>query len=78
MFTHAIDSIISIPPPFNMVVLIVLIGSIGGVVTSFITQIRKYASHRQELEFKRELLDRGMTAAEIVQVIQTKTPRGDA
>jgi hypothetical protein len=78
MVTHAIDSIISIPPPFNMIVMIVLIGSIGGVFTSLITQIRKYASHRQELEFKRELLDRGMTAAEIVQVIQSKTPRGDA
>ena len=47
-------SIVSIDAPFNMIVLIVLFGSLSTAVATFITQIRKYASHRQELEFNRD------------------------
>ena len=64
------QSIISIPAPFNMVVMIVLIISSAGIVTSIAKQIRKYACHRQELDFKRELLDRGLSSEEIREIIK--------
>ena len=64
------ESIVSIPAPFNMIVLIVLIGCGAGVIGSITKQIRKYACHRQELEFKRELIDRGMSADEVERVVQ--------
>ena len=69
------ESILSIPPPFNMVVLIVLICVVGGIVTSTMKQIRKFACHRQELEFKREMLDRGMSIDEIERIVETHPPR---
>ena len=75
--SHFFESIVSIPPPFNMVVLIVLIISSAGIVTSIAKQIRKYACHRQELDFKRELLDRGLSSQEIREIIKAHTPRNE-
>ena len=63
-----------IPPPFNMVVVIVLICSVCGVITSIAKQVRKFACHRQELNFKREMLDRGMPAEEIELVLRANRP----
>ncbi|MEM8944564.1 MAG: hypothetical protein AAGD11_05210 [Planctomycetota bacterium] len=62
----------NVPPPFNMVVYIFLIIGIGSVLTSLMKQIRKYACHRQELDFKRELIDRGMDPDEIEQVVRAR------
>lgn len=59
--------------PFNMVVILVMIFSAVSVLTTLITQLRKYACHRQELDFKQELLDRGLSADEIEQIIQAKS-----
>lgn len=65
-----IQSIISIPVPFNMVVLVVLLLSTAGVFGSLFKQVRKFACHRAELAFKRDLLDRGMTADEVEQIVR--------
>jgi len=66
----------TVPTPFNMVVIIVLITSCAGVVSAVAKQIRKYACHRQELEFKRELLDRGLAPEEIELVIRARGTDG--
>ena len=63
----------NVPPPFNMVVYIMLIVCGSGVLTSISKQIRKYACHRQELDFKREMLDRGMSVEEIEQVVRARS-----
>ena len=68
----------SIPPPFNMVVVIVLICSIAGVITSIAKQTRKFACYRQELDFKREMLDRGMSSEEIERVARAKVNEQNA
>ena len=70
--SEALHSITSIEPPFNMIVLIILICSIAGVFTTVFKELRKYACHRQEIEFKRELVDRGMAADEIERVIRSR------
>jgi hypothetical protein len=71
---NALRSIVDIPPPFNMIVLIVLIVTAGSAFTAAVSHIRKYFSHRQEIEFKRELLDRGMSAEEIERVVRAQSP----
>jgi hypothetical protein len=68
-------AIVSIPVPFNMIVLIVLIGSAAGVLTGIATQIRKYTCHRQEIDFKRELVDRGLAADEIERIVNARMPK---
>jgi hypothetical protein len=70
----ALQSVVDIPPPFNMIVLIVLIITAGSAFTAAASQVRKYFTHRQELEFKRELLDRGMSAEEIERVVRVQSP----
>jgi hypothetical protein len=66
-------AIIGMPVPFNMVVVIVLIGCIAGVLTSIVKQIRKYASLRHELEFKRELVERGLSVDEIERIVRAQS-----
>ena len=63
------QSIIGIPTPFNMIVLVVLIGSVAGVLTGIAAQIRKYGCHRQDIDFKRELVERGLAAEEIERIV---------
>jgi hypothetical protein len=69
-------SIVEIQTPFNMIVLVVLIGSMAGVLSSIAKQIRKYFCHRQDLDFKRELVERGLSAGEIEQIITVQSVAG--
>ncbi len=75
---QAIESITAIQPPFNMIVLVVLIVTIGSLVGGVAKQVRKFACHRQELEFKRELLDRGMGAEELERVVRARGPASES
>ena len=63
-------SITSMQTPFNMIVLVVLIGSAATILTSAFSEVRKYLSHRQDVELKRDLLERGMSAEEIELVVR--------
>lgn len=72
--TELIDKLISIPTPFNMVVIIALVGCGVGLLGSIATQIRRYGCHRQDIEFKRELVDRGLDAEEIERIVQARPP----
>ena len=67
------DSIIDMPVPFNMVVLIVIICTVAGVITAIAKETRKYFCHRDEMEFKREMLDRGIDPQEIERVMRART-----
>ena len=66
--------IMSLPTPFNMVVVIVLIGCVTGVLTTIAKELRKYACHRQDLDLKRELVERGLPADEIERILAAKGP----
>jgi hypothetical protein len=68
-----LDSIMELPVPFNMVVLIVLIGSVAGVIGTIAKEVRKYLCHQNELELKREMIARGMEPQEIDQVLRANT-----
>jgi len=71
--TETLKELINLLPlPFNFVVLLMLIIFGTGVITSVIKQIRKYACHRQELVFKQEMIDRGMSVDEIERLLQVQ------
>ena len=76
--SQLLDLIKDLGPPFNLVAFICLIFAVASVIGTVVKQIRKYLCHRQEIEFKREMLDRGMSGEEIESVVraraeQTKT-----
>ncbi len=54
-------------------VVIALICVLSGVVASFTKQVRKYVSHRHELEFKRDLVSRGLSVDEIERIVAAKS-----
>jgi hypothetical protein len=67
------ESIATLPTPFNMIVFIVLIGSAAGVMAAVAKEVRIFLCHRDEMELKREMLDRGMGVGEIDRAMQAKS-----
>lgn len=72
-----LDFIRDLGAPFRMVVticsifaLVAVVGAIAAMIRTIAKELRKYASHRHELEFKRELLERGMTVEEVERLIE--------
>jgi len=57
----------------NWVVLIVLICVGSGVITSIAKQIRKYGCHRQEVELKRDLVERGLSVDEVERIVAVQS-----
>ena len=68
-----LQNIVSIRAPFNVFVLIFLFLSVAGVISSLFKQVRKYTCSRQELEFKRELVERGLNVDEIERIMAAKS-----
>jgi hypothetical protein len=64
-----INAINSIGVPFNMIVWVVLFGCATGVLTGIAKEIR---SHRQDVDFKRELVDRGLSADEVDRIVSSQ------
>jgi hypothetical protein len=57
----------------NWIVLLILGSVAAGLITSIAKQIRKYGCFRQEVELKRELVERGLSVDEIERVIAAKS-----
>ena len=73
MILDFFKGIISIPVPFNMIVLIVLFGCMVGAITAIAQEIRKYLCHRQDIDFKRELVERGLSGEEIERIVAIRS-----
>ncbi|MCA9188335.1 MAG: hypothetical protein R3E01_35320 [Pirellulaceae bacterium] len=67
------NSVMSLPVPFNMVVLIVMIVVGASVISAVAKEIRRYFCHQSELEFKRELIDQGLNGAEIERIVRASS-----
>ena len=67
-------SLVNGDSPFGMIVLVVLIGSLFGAISTIASQIRRYAIHRADVNLKREMVERGLTADEIERIIAAKAP----
>lgn len=77
MIIDIFKGILGIPVPFNMIVLVVLIGCIAGVIGTFAKEIRKYACHTQDIAFKRELVERGLDGDEIERIVAAEVTGND-
>jgi hypothetical protein len=53
----------------NWIVLVVLIFFTAWLLGTTVGEIRKYACHRKDVELKRDLADRGMSAEEIERIV---------
>ena len=71
-------AIIQIQAPFNMIVLICLLFAVAGMISAIAKEIRKYGCHRQDIDFKRELVDRGLDSEEIVRIVSAKPAASNA
>jgi hypothetical protein len=58
--------------PFGIVVLCVLIGTAGTLISLIVNQIGSYATHRADLQLKRELVERGLSVEEIERIVSAK------
>jgi hypothetical protein len=56
----------------NWIVAIVLVCVVASVITSIAKQLRKYACHRNEVELKRDLVERGLSVEEIERIVAAK------
>jgi hypothetical protein len=65
-------SIMNMGPPWNMIVLVVLISCTTGVFTSLFKQIRKYGCYRRDIDLKRDLVERGLSVEEIERIVAAK------
>jgi hypothetical protein len=70
---EAVQSIAQMPIPFNMIVFVALFGSVVALVGTIAFQINAFACHCQDVAFKRELVDRGMSAEEIERIVRVKS-----
>ena len=63
----------------RFVLMIVAIGCLTGVICTIVGclsgAITSYHRHQADLELKRELLDRGMSAEEIARVVEASPPK---
>jgi cell division protein FtsL len=64
-------------PPWNMIVLVMLISCAASVVKVIAKQSRTYASHRAEMNLKRDLVERGLSVDEIERVIAARSATGN-
>jgi hypothetical protein len=67
-------SITSMQQPFNMIVMVVSISCAAAVVKFVATEARKFGCHRQDIDFKREMVDRGLSADEIERILKAQSP----
>ena len=66
------QGIMNMGPPWNMIVLVVLITCTTGAFTSLFKQIRKYGCHRRDVDLKRDLVERGLSVDEIERIVAAK------
>jgi hypothetical protein len=59
-----LDIIQQMPPPFNMVVLIVAIGSAASLIKGVVKQVRLFADNEADRRLKRAMIDTGLSVEE--------------
>lgn len=66
-----------LPPPFNMIVLIVAFGCLTELIRTVAKQIRIFADHEADRRFKRDLVDSGLTVEESERLAETQVFKRD-
>ncbi|MEQ8209222.1 MAG: hypothetical protein RH917_05270 [Lacipirellulaceae bacterium] len=67
--SEMLKTAVEVPIPFNM---IIILGSLFFVVAAIVgvaKEVQKFASHRVSTDFKREMIDQGMSVDEIERIL---------
>ena len=64
-----------LPPPFNMIVLIVVVVFVVGLLESIAKQIRIYTDNQADRRFKLDLVERGIDPEEAERWAQIETKK---
>ena len=68
--SELITKVLEVPIPFNFLIVALLLCTVVGIIGVIVMEVRKFATHRLDLDMKREMLDRGMPPEEIEQVLR--------
>lgn len=68
--SDVIMRILEVPAPFNVGIVAVVMGIGLAMIAVVAGETRKFATHRLDLETKRDLLEQGMPADEIDRVLR--------
>lgn len=67
----ALSTILNVPAPFNMIVLIVAISCSLGAIKAVAKEARIYADHEADRRLKREMIDVGLAPDEAERIVST-------
>lgn len=68
----SLTSLLHVDTPPKFFVVIALISGVVGLVTIIVMQLGRLASHQADLEFKRDLVERGLSVDEIERIVSAK------
>ena len=68
--SEVLIKLLEIPAPFNMIIVAVAMGIMIPIVAIISAEARKFFAHRADLEVKRDMVERGMSAEEIERILE--------
>jgi hypothetical protein len=71
--SQALDTLLNFDSPAKFFVVLAVIGSVAATIITVVVQLSRYASHRADLNFKREMVERGLSVEEIERVLAAKS-----
>jgi hypothetical protein len=74
---ESLNSLLNVDSPAKFFVVIALILCVAVVVITIVVQLGMLSTHRAELEFKRDLVERGLSVDDIERILSAK-PVGKA
>lgn len=75
----AFSSLLTLPPPFNMIVLIVALTSAVSIIKVVAKQVRIFADNEADRRLKREMIESGLSVSEASTLAETRVyHRGDS
>jgi len=66
---------LEISSPFTMVFAVILVVCVASIVNTILSHLRQFAEHRDDLEFKREMVERGLSVEEIERLMQLNSKK---
>lgn len=67
-----LSRLLFLPPPFNMVVIIIALGCAASAIKGVAKQVRIYADNEADRRLKREMIEYGLSADEAQRVASMK------
>jgi hypothetical protein len=69
---ESLNSLLNVDSHAKLLVVIALIGCVVVVVTTIVVTLGTLSTHKAELQFKRDLVERGLSVDEIERIVSAK------